>query len=234
MKALDRFPRAKARLRRVARTAVVRAKSLLDEPSMPEPEGSGWRYATPVVHYYPALENPPPATDVVTIGRWSYGAPIVYYHRGDKYPHIYIGDFCSIADDVEFMPGGNHRIDWVTTYPFREMWDLPGAYQDGNPGSKGDTVVGNDVWIGRGSRILSGVTIGDGAVVGGYSVVASDVRPYAIVVGNPASEVGRRFSDEVVEKLLRIRWWDWPDAVLRERYAELCNTDVEAFVGRYS
>src|SRR6202035_4147784 len=97
----------------------------------------------------------------------------------------------------------------------------------------GDVKIGNDAYIGRGAMVLSGVTIGDGAVVGARAVVTRDVRPYAVVVGNPAREVRRRFSDEVVEALLRIRWWDWPDEVVAERVHELNGLSVEDFVSRY-
>jgi acetyltransferase-like isoleucine patch superfamily enzyme len=92
---------------------------------------------------------------------------------------------------------------------------------------------GNDVWVTRGTRILGGVNIGDGAVVAAYSVVTDDVRPYAIVAGNPAREIGRRFDDETVAALLRIQWWNWPDDEVKSRWKDLCSTDVRGFVKRY-
>lgn len=139
------------------------------------------------------------------MGRHSYGSPLVVMFPGETC-RVDIGAFTSIADDVEIVPGGNHPLQWVSTFPFRAMWDLPGAHADGHPASKGDVVIGNDVWIGRGARILSGVTIGDGAVVGAYSVVTRAVAPYAIVAGAPAREVGFRSPAEVREALLVLRW----------------------------
>jgi acetyltransferase-like isoleucine patch superfamily enzyme len=144
-----------------------------------------------------------------------------------------IGSFCSIAPEVQIQVGGNHHMHTVSTFPFRLRWRLPDALADGMPSSKGDVTVGNDVWIGQGAMILSGVTIGDGAVIGARAVVAADVRPYAVVVGSPAREVRRRFSDEVVHELLAIRWWDWPDDLLKERIDYLNKLPVEAFIERF-
>ena len=129
--------------------------------------------------------------------------------------------------DVVMIPAGNHRVDWVTTYPLRVMLGMDGAGADGHPASRGDIVVGNDVWIGFGATILSGVTIGDGAVVGARAVVARDVRPYAVVVGNPAREIRRRFDDATVERLLTLRWWEWPLEEIRRRVPLLCDQDVQ-------
>jgi acetyltransferase-like isoleucine patch superfamily enzyme len=169
---------------------------------------------------------------VLALGPHSYGSPRVIVYPGDT-GSVRIGRYCSIADSVSFMVGGNHRPDWVTTYPLRVMLGLPGALADGHPATKGDIVVGNDVWIGADARVLSGVEIGDGAVIGTGAIVAGDVRPYAIAVGNPAREIRRRFPDETIEALRRIAWWDWPDEVVRERVEELSNPDVEAFARRY-
>jgi acetyltransferase-like isoleucine patch superfamily enzyme len=172
------------------------------------------------------------AAGVLALGGHSYGEPSVLVYPGDT-AKARVGRYCSIADGVELMVGGNHRPDWVTTYPLRIMLGLPGALEDGHPASKGDIEVGNDVWLGSGARVLSGVTIGDGAVIGTRAVVATDVRPYAIVVGNPAREIRRRFPDPLIEALRRIAWWDWPDEVVRERVGELCSPDIEGFVRRY-
>jgi acetyltransferase-like isoleucine patch superfamily enzyme len=168
----------------------------------------------------------------LTMGRASYGNPLIPTFPGDDL-HVKIGSFVSIAHDVVLMDGGNHRIDWVTVYPLRGSLGLPGAFEDGHPASKGDIFIGNDVWIGRGARVLSGVTIGDGAVIGGYSVVTKDVRPYAIVVGNPAREVRRRFSDEQIDALLSIAWWNWPMGKIIECVAELSDSDIDRFIARH-
>jgi acetyltransferase-like isoleucine patch superfamily enzyme len=171
-------------------------------------------------------------SNLLTMGRASYGEPRISISAGEE-ERVRAGSFVSIGLDVLFLDGGNHRADWVTTYPLRACLDLPGAYEDGHPRSKGDVVVGNDVWIGTGARVLSGVTIGHGAIVGGYSVVAKDVRPYAIVVGNPAREIRRRFSDQQVDALLEIAWWNWPMEQIVERVTELCDPNIDRFIARY-
>lgn len=152
---------------------------------------------------------------VVEIGAHTFGEPLVVSYRLAKVGRIggrvKIGKFCSIGEEVTILTGGNHRTDWVSAFPFRDRWGLPGAFEDGHPRPSGDVVIGNDVWIGREALILPGIAIGDGAVVGARAVVTQQVRPYAIVVGNPAREAKRRFSDDQIERLLTIRWWEWSD-----------------------
>jgi acetyltransferase-like isoleucine patch superfamily enzyme len=171
-------------------------------------------------------------TERLLMGPHSYGEPLIPTYPGDS-SWVRIGAFVSIALDVVMMDGGNHRTDWISTYPFRLVFGMQGALEDGHPFSKGDILVGNDVWIGRGARILSGITIGDGAVIGGYSVVTKDVRPYAIVAGNPAREIRRRFEDEQVEALLRIAWWHWPLEKVLAAVPELCSENVDAFIAAH-
>lgn len=137
----------------------------------------------------------------------------VLYHYdfiGDK---LIIGKFCAIATGAKFiMNGANHNMSAFTTYPF----GIFGAgWETGLPAltdlpTKGDTVIGNDVWIGYESIVMPGVRIGDGAIIAAKSVVTKDVPPYAIVGGNPAKIIKKRFDDQVVAKLLAIKWWDWP------------------------
>ena len=98
---------------------------------------------------------------------------------------------------------------------------MEGAYEDGQPTTRGDIKLGNDVWVGQGVTILSGVTVGHGAVIGAKAVVARDVRPYVVVVGNPAQEVRRRFPDDQVEAMLELAWWDWPLEKILEHVPEL-------------
>lgn len=132
-----------------------------------------------------------------------------YEFLGDK---LIIGKFCAIAKGVEFiMNGANHRMNGVTTYPFNIMG---GGWEKATPALedlplKGDTVVGNDVWIGQNVTVLPGVHIGDGAIIGANSVVASDIPAYAVAVGNPCRVVKMRFDQETVAKLLALKWWDW-------------------------
>jgi acetyltransferase-like isoleucine patch superfamily enzyme len=168
----------------------------------------------------------------VSIGAHTYGVPNVCVFRGDR-TLLSIGRYVSIGHDVQVLLGGNHRVDWVTTFPLRAVLGLPGAYDDGHPRSRGDIVIGNDVWLGMGCKILSGVEIGDGAVVGAFSVVTRSVRPYAIVAGQPAREQRRRFGDAQVERLLRVRWWDWPDDKVRAEVDALSCADIDAFLTRH-
>lgn len=134
----------------------------------------------------------------------------VLYHFdfvGDK---LIIGKFCQIATGVRFiMNGGNHAMSGYTTFPFRafghEWKDVPL-----NPDSKGDTIIGNDVWIGNSATIMPGIKIGDGAIIATNSVVTKDVEPYTIVGGNPAKLIRKRFDDNTIQKLLSLKWWDWP------------------------
>ena len=135
----------------------------------------------------------------------------VKYHFdfvGDK---LTIGKFCMIASDVKFiMNGANHLTDALTTYPFAIFGN---GWEDAMNGksypNKGDINIGNDVWIGYNATIMAGVTIGDGAIIATNSTVIKDVEPYSIVGGNPAQEIKKRFSKEVITKLLELKWWDW-------------------------
>ena len=130
-----------------------------------------------------------------------------YEWNGDK---LIIGKFCQIAAGVEFvMNGANHQMNAVTTFPFYtlEGWDMEPPAKSDLP-LKGDTVIGNDVWIGQNAVILPGVQIGDGAIIGANSVVGSHVAPYTIVVGNPAKVLRKRFDDEMIDLMLKFRWWD--------------------------
>ena len=130
-----------------------------------------------------------------------------YEWNGDK---LVIGKFCQIAAGVEFvMNGANHQMNAISTFPFYtlEGWEMEPPSPSNLP-LKGDTVIGNDVWIGQNAVILPGVHVGDGAIIGANSVVGSDVDPYTIVVGNPAKVLRKRFDGELVDLLLAFKWWD--------------------------
>jgi acetyltransferase-like isoleucine patch superfamily enzyme len=174
-------------------------------------------------------------TEPLVRGRCSYGEPLITRFPVDVggVEDVYVGSFVSIGADVVLQDGGSHPVDWVTTFPLRVRLGLPGAYGDGHPRSKGNTVIGNDVWIGRGARVLSGVRIGDGAVVGAYSVVTKDVSPYTIVGGNPAREIRKRFSDEQIAALRAIAWWNWPMEKIVDCVGELSDPDIDAFIARH-
>ena len=151
-----------------------------------------------------------------------------YPEFGDK---LIIGKFCSIASGTKFIMGSaNHRLGSVTTYPFNVFG---GSWQENTPDHmsqlpfKGDTVIGNDVWIGRESIIMPGVKIGDGAIIAAYSVVTKDVEPYSVVGGNPARFIKKRFNDELIELLLEFKWWDLPPEKLVTVLPLLCDFDLE-------
>lgn len=129
-----------------------------------------------------------------------------------------IGKYCSVAPCEVFL-GGNHHAEWVSQYPLASKLGLPGAIDDA--WNRGDVVLGNDVWVGHDAMILSGVTVGDGAVIAARAVVTKDVRPYAVVAGNPAREVKRRFDDETVARVHALAWWDWPVEEIVARQAML-------------
>ncbi len=152
-----------------------------------------------------------------------------YPEFGDK---LIIGKFCAIASGTKFIMGpANHRLSSATTYPFNVFG---GAWAENTPPHmaqlphKGDTIIGNDVWIGRESVVMPGIKIGDGAIIAAYSVVAKDVPAYAIYGGNPARLIHDRFDEELKALLLRYRWWDLPPEKLVEALPMLCDPDLEA------
>lgn len=157
------------------------------------------------------------------IGKHTYGNPVIInWEDGGK---LEIGNFCSIAREVTILLGGNHRLDWTTTYPFpaSPTFEKEAKNISGYSVSRGDVIIGNDVQLGQNALVLSGVKIGDGAVVGAGAVVTHDVEPYSVVAGNPAKEIRKRFSNKTIEKLLKIRWWDWDEEKIRRNISLLCS-----------
>ena len=161
------------------------------------------------------------------IGKWTYGNP--WIRSWGEGATLEIGAFCSIAEGVKIFLGGEHRIEWATTFPFSVLWESA-RHIKGHPKTKGDVIIGNDVWLGADSVILSGVTIGDGAVVGARSVVTNDIPPYAIVAGNPARMVKKRFDDHTIGRLLGVRWWEWEDSRIEKALPLLLNADIGLFL----
>ncbi len=139
----------------------------------------------------------------------------VLYHYPINHERLTIGKFCSIACGAKFLfNSANHALGSLSTYPFPiffEEWGLPVEDIPRAWDNKGDIVIGNDVWIGYEAVILAGVTVGDGAVVGTRAVVTKDVPPYTIVGGVPAKPIRKRFSEAVIDRLLVLQWWDWPE-----------------------
>lgn len=156
----------------------------------------------------------------------------VKYHFdfiGDK---LIIGKFCMIASGVTFiMNGANHLTEAVSTYPFAIFGHGWAEAMDGKTyPTKGDTVIGNDVWIGYNAVIMPGVQIGDGAVIASNSTVTKDVAPYTIVGGNPAKEIRRRFSEKEIEQLLELQWWNWDLEKITQNVAHLTGENIQALL----
>ena len=162
------------------------------------------------IYVKPTIQNPN-----ILVGDFTYIADSDFEsHVTHFYPwsrdKLIIGKFCQIAAGVEFvMNDANHQMNAVSTFPFYtlEGWDMDPPASSDMP-FKGDTIIGNDVWIGQNAIILPGVHIGDGAIIGANSVVGSDVPPYTIVIGNPAKELRKRFDGKLIDLMLRLRWWD--------------------------
>lgn len=182
------------------------------------------------IYVKPTVTNPN-----IVVGDFTYIADNEFEsHMTHFYPWIndrlIIGKFCQIASGVEFvMNGANHQMNAVSTFPFYtlEGWSTKAPDASDMP-YKGDTVIGNDVWIGQNAVILPGVHIGDGAIIGAESVVGSDVPPYTVVVGNPAKKLRQRFDDELVGLLLRWKWWDKSIEEIDSLIPLLTNGDLNA------
>ena len=151
-----------------------------------------------------------------------------YDFMGDK---LIIGKFCAIARGVEFvMNGANHMLDCLSTYPFEIIDEFKGlARPFAKRGNRGDTVIGNDVWIGQNATILPGVHIGDGAIVGANAVVSKDVPAYAVVVGNPAVVKKYRFDEETIKLLLELKWWDKPVEEIKRIIPIISSKDIKDY-----
>ena len=149
-----------------------------------------------------------------------------YDFIGDK---LIIGKFCAIAKGIEFiMNGANHRINAITTYPFNIMkngWEKS-APSLSDLKLKGNTIIGNDVWIGQNVTVLPAVHIGDGAIIGANSVVAKDIPPYSVAVGNPCEVKRKRFDEDLIEYLLKIKWWYWSAEKIFKNMEALCSGDL--------
>lgn len=163
-----------------------------------------------------------------SVGDHTYGRPLVYAHGPER---LHIGKYSAIGEQVTIVLA-NHRPDFVSIYPFalfREHWhSVPPGLHDHK--GKGDVRIGSDVWIGHGALLSSGVEVGNGAVVGSLAVVTRNVPPYAIVGGNPARLIRRRFDDETIEALLAIAWWNWPDRKVDRYLPLILSGDIAAFI----
>ena len=170
----------------------------------------------------------------IIVGDFSYIADSefeshVTHHYEWNNDKLIIGKFCQIASGVEFvMNGANHQMNAVSTFPFYtlEGWNQTPPTQNDLP-IKGDTIIGNDVWIGQNATILPGVHIGDGAIIGANSVVGSDVQAYTVVVGNPARPIRKRFDEELIEIMEKLKWWDKSIEEINNLIPLLANSNLE-------
>jgi virginiamycin A acetyltransferase len=170
----------------------------------------------------------------IIVGDFSYIADSdfeshITHHYDWNNDKLIIGKFCQIASGVEFvMNGANHQMNAVSTFPFYtlEGWKQTPPTRNDLP-IKGDTIIGNDVWIGQNATILPGVHIGDGAIIGANSVVGSNVEPYTIVVGNPAKVIRKRFDDELIEIMEKLKWWDKSIEEINNLISLLTNSNLE-------
>jgi acetyltransferase-like isoleucine patch superfamily enzyme len=164
----------------------------------------------------------------ITYGEHTYGTVDVYSVLGGK---VSIGKFCSIADGVRIIMS-DHNTNWITTYPIG-LTDTTKKIKLNIPYNinKGDVKIGNDVWLGSECTIMSGVTIGDGCIIGAKTVVTKDMEPYSIVVGNPGKIVKKRFSNEDIEFLLELQWWNWPIDKIYTNTHILCSDNIEGLKG---
>ncbi len=177
----------------------------------------------------PTIKNPNIIVgDFTYFGDVDFESHVTHHYdfNGDK---LIIGKFCQIASGVNFiMNGANHQMNSVSTYPF---YIFEGWKQEIPPLSKmplkGDTIVGNDVWIGQNATILPGVHIGDGAIIGLNSVVTKDIEPYTIVAGNPAKVIRKRFDNELIELMLELKWWDKNIEEIKKLIPVLTDNNIE-------
>ncbi len=156
-----------------------------------------------------------------TIGKYTYNItefiPEIYFEDADH--QCTIGKFCSIGARLKIYCGGDHRMDWISTYPFQIVID--NQKMEGHPASKGGVVIGNDVWIGNDVSIMSGSVIGDGCCIGAESVLRGKFAPYTVIAGNPAKSYKSRFSIGTVQKLQKLAWWEWELDDVRKILPEL-------------
>jgi acetyltransferase-like isoleucine patch superfamily enzyme len=164
------------------------------------------------------------------IGDWTYGFPIVKdWHQGTT---LVVGRYCSIGEGVTILLGGEHKTNFITTFPFRECF--PHLLTTPRCGTtKGDVQIGHDVWIGINATILSGVSIGSGAIIAAHSVVTKPVQPYSIVAGNPARHLRFRIPEPSIPIMLRISWWNWTHSEVLKASPLLVSNRLNDFITMY-
>lgn len=165
-------------------------------------------------------------------GQHSYCAGQISVKFSDSGENLIIGDYCSIGVGLDIFLGGEHRIDWISTYPFSVM--LKGSPTiENHRTTKGSVIIGNDVWIGDNVTVKSGVIIGDGAVIGSCSVITKNIGDYEIWAGNPARFIRKRFDEEAIKLLKEIRWWEWTEEEIIRVVPILSSGDIKNLKGFY-
>jgi acetyltransferase-like isoleucine patch superfamily enzyme len=186
----------------------------------------------------------------VIVGKYTYGHDKITIKSWEEESNVIIGSFCSIGNNIKIYTGGNHRTDWISTYPFgwlnadifnkfdktyglniSNISEWSKEYYQTN--SNGDVIIGNDVWIADNVTIMSGVKIGDGAVIANNSHVVKDVEPYSIVGGNPIKLIKKRFDKKTIKKLLELKWWDKNDDEINEISTYLSSNNFEYIFNKY-
>lgn len=181
-------------------------------------------------HRFISLAGPEEIDHRISIGEYTYGVSnqTVFLVRAND--RVTIGKYCSFAPGVRIFPSGEHNFKLASTFPFYANMMNKGVDRDTY--SKGEIVIGNDVWVGANVLILSGVRVGDGAVLAAGSIVVNNVEPYAIVSGVPATTLQYRFKSEIIQDLLQIKWWDWGEAAVKERVEDFY-LDISEFLRKY-
>lgn len=194
-----------------------------------DPQNIKFRFESPNREYKTKIFSPTKDTyPHMQIGDHTYGIPDII---DASYGEVIIGKFCSIAIGVSIV-AANHNIKFVSSYPFKTIWNdqWRPLEEVSDHTSKGKTIIGNDVWIGKAAFIMNGVTIGDGAVIGAGSVVTKDVPPYAVIGGNPARLLKLRFEPHIINKLLQIKWWDWDEEKIDDFLPLIMSENIKIFI----
>ena len=167
----------------------------------------------------------------MSFGKYTYGTPNIYYQQQNS--KLVVGNFCSIAINVNIWLGNGrgHDMSFISTYPFGYIHqNIFPIIQNNSKDTNGDVIIGNDIWIGENVTIMSGITIGDGAIIANNSHVIKNVEPYSLVGGNPAKFIKYRFTQEQIEKLLEIKWWNWDDDKIQKYTTLLCSNNIDDFI----
>ena len=163
------------------------------------------------------------------LGKHSYSGASI---RGEA-NRIIVGNYSCIAAGVIIDCGFQHHADFVSMYPFSMLFGQRAGHCKGYPATKGDVIIGSDVWIGENAIIMSGLSIGDGAVIGAGAVVTKSVAPYTVVGGVPAKPIKKRFSDVQIEELLKIKWYNWDHEKILNEVSLLMSTDIDSFIRKH-